>query len=376
MHYHIILTEKCNLRCKYCYEKSLQDFDNNLDKKFEFDFSEPEDFELDVGKLKKFLLKDSEPVLVFYGGEPLLKIDLIKKIIDSLSETRVKFRMQTNGIFLDKLPVEYLEKIGKILVSIDGGCKVTDKYRGNGVYEKVISNLILARNRGYTGEFVARMTVSQEDPDVYKRVKHLVKLIDSGVFDSVHWQLDVGFYSNDFNLEKVSKFFKKYNKSNLKLIRWWFSQIKKGRVYRIYPYVGIAKPIILGNDSCGLRCGSGHAGYTITTSGKIVHCPIMNSIKTFEAGDLGSEPDKLKKFSCVYGCGDCEVYGLCGGRCMYWRQAKLWPKEGNDLICDSIKKYIREIQKNMVVIYKLILKKKIRVEDFLYEDYFGPEIIP
>ncbi|MBU3912936.1 MAG: radical SAM protein [Nanoarchaeota archaeon] len=27
MHFHIILTEKCNSQCKYCYEKSMKEFD-------------------------------------------------------------------------------------------------------------------------------------------------------------------------------------------------------------------------------------------------------------------------------------------------------------------------------------------------------------
>jgi uncharacterized protein len=380
MHYHIILTEKCNLKCKYCYEKSLNEFDNKLEKKFEFDFSEPSESSVDLKELRNFLSKDPEPVLVFYGGEPLMKIDLIKEIIDELSDLNIKFRMQTNGMLLDHLPTKYLNKIGKMLVSIDGGCKVNDKYRGKGVYERVIKNLIDARNRGYKGEFVARMTISQEDPDVYKRVKHLVKLINSKIFDSIHWQLDVGFYGNDFDSKKTEEFFKKYNKSNKKLISWWFKNIKRGKVYKLYPYIGIAKPILTGENErdggCGLRCGAGHLGYTITTSGKIVHCPIMNSIKSFQAGNLSSDPKKLENFDCVYDCGDCGVYDLCGGRCMYWRRTKLWPKEGDELICDSIKKYIKEIQKNMVIIYKLILKKRIDVEDFEYENYFGPEIIP
>ena len=305
-----------------------------------------------------------------------MKIDLIKKIIDSLEDIPIKFRMQTNGILLDKLPIKYLNKISKMLISIDGCARITDKYRGSGVYTRVINNLIEARRKGYKGEAVARMTISQNDPDVYKRVRHLSRLINSKIFDSIHWQLDVGFYKEDYNKKKVKKFFEIYNKSNLKLIRWWLKKIKQGKVYKLYPYIGIAKPIIMGTDNCGLRCGAGHKGYTITTSGKIVHCPIMNSIKSFQAGGLSSDPKTLKKFDCVYDCGDCEVYGLCGGRCMYWRRAKLWPKEGNDMICDSIKKYIKEIQKNMVTIYKLILKNKIKAKDFDYEDYFGPEIIP
>ena len=35
MHYHLLLTEKCNLQCKYCYGKSIEE-ENELDKKFKF----------------------------------------------------------------------------------------------------------------------------------------------------------------------------------------------------------------------------------------------------------------------------------------------------------------------------------------------------
>ncbi len=108
MHYHILLTENCNSECKYCYEKSMKEFDNGLDKRFKFDFSGPENSEVDVEKLKEFLEKDKEAVLVFYGGEPLLQIEKIKEIIDKIN---VPFRMQTNGKLLDQLPIEYVKKI-------------------------------------------------------------------------------------------------------------------------------------------------------------------------------------------------------------------------------------------------------------------------
>jgi sulfatase maturation enzyme AslB (radical SAM superfamily) len=84
MHYHLLLTELCNSQCRYCYTKSLKEFDNGLDKKFKFCFDSPEKIDLDIKKLKEFLMKDKDPILVFYGGEPLLEIDKIIEIIDEL----------------------------------------------------------------------------------------------------------------------------------------------------------------------------------------------------------------------------------------------------------------------------------------------------
>lgn len=57
----------------------MEEFDNGLDKKFNFDFSEPERFCIKADELKKFLDKDKNPVLIFYGGEPLLEIEKNKR---------------------------------------------------------------------------------------------------------------------------------------------------------------------------------------------------------------------------------------------------------------------------------------------------------
>jgi uncharacterized protein len=374
MHWHIILTEKCNSQCRYCYEKSnsIQEFENKLDEKFDFDFSEPCISKVSVERLKEFLLKDENPVLIFYGGEPLLQTEKIKKIIDSLENTPLKFRMQTNGILLDKLPIKYLKKIDKILVSLDGDKKRTDLNRGEGTFEKVYQNIQKMKSRGYNGEIIARMTIAQDCPDIYKQIINLINL----GFESIHWQLDVGFYKSDYKKEKIQNFFEEYNKNISELINWWIEEMKKGKVYRLYPFVGIINPLLNKKEFCGLRCGAGNCGYAISTSGKIVACPIMNNIKDFEAGTLETEIKNLKKFSCQEECSACEVYGLCGGRCMYWKKTNLWNKEGNEFVCNSIKFYIAELKKIMPKIESLISKKIICKEDFDYEEYFGPEIIP
>jgi len=191
MHYHLLLTERCNSQCKYCYEKSFKEFDNGLDKKFKFDFSEPEKCEISTKKLKNFLEKDKNPTLVFYGGEPLLEIPKIIEIMDAMD---LPFRMQTNGKLLNQLPIKYLKRMGKILVSIDGTRERTEFNKGKGTYELVVKNIKQARREGYRGEIVARMTIS-EFADIYEQVLHLIKL---NLFDSIHWQIDAGFYKFDY----------------------------------------------------------------------------------------------------------------------------------------------------------------------------------
>jgi uncharacterized protein len=345
----------------------MEEFDNGLDKKLNFEFGEPVDSEVDVFKLKDFLTSDKDAVLVFYGGEPLMKIDKIKTIMDNIN---VPFRMQTNGLLLDKIETVYLRRIGKILVSLDGGKKITDENRGEGTFEKVKKNIKKIRDEGYDGEIVARMTVTTNSPNIFKNA---VDLLKEG-FSSVHWQVDAGFYKFDYDKEKISKFYGEYNTSVKKLVDFWVKKISEGVVIKLYPFLGIVESI-LKNEPTKIRCGAGHSGYAITTSGKIVACPIMNSIENFKAGSFDCLTNELKKFD-VNGCENCGHRDLCGGRCMYWRAAKLWPKEGDEIICDSIKFYIDEIKSRVPQIKKLIKEGIISESDFEYEKYFGPEIIP
>ena len=368
MHYHIILTELCDSRCKYCYEKSLQEFSNGLEEKFEFDFSAPTKSNIKTEDLKKFLKNDPSPTLIFYGGEPLLEIEKIKEIIDAFP--KLPFRMQTNAKLLDKLPIDYLNKIGKLLISIDGDKSRTDLNRGEGTYKKVLENIKKAKDQGYAGEIVARMTISF--PDIYPQVQHLIQL--QKVFDSVHWQLDVAFYKFDFNEEKFQEFSKKYNKEISKLIDFWIENLEKGKVIKIYPFLGIINRLLGFDSETRLMCGAGHSGYAITTGGKIQACPIMNNIKNFECGNLESE--QLKKIDLIEPCTSCEESSICGGRCLYSNHAKLWGEKGEKMICDNTKHLILKLRKNLPKIKELLDKKIISQENLEYEKYFGPEIIP
>jgi putative peptide-modifying radical SAM enzyme len=344
----------------------MNEFDNGLDKKFKFCFTAPVKSKVSTIKLKEFFDKDENPILIFYGGEPLLEIEKIKDIMDNMN---IPFRMQTNGLLLHKLPTEYMNRIGKILISLDGDKDRTDFNRGRGVYDRVIRNIKFIREKGYNGEIVARMTLSF--PDIYEQT---LNLINFG-FNSIHWQIDAEFYKNDFDFEKFSKFVAEYNKSISKLADFWVDEMRKGKVIMIYPFIGIIQSL-LKNEKTKLRCGAGYEGYAITTDGKIIACPIMNGIENFKAGDLDSNPNNLKKFEIEGRCLKCNKRDLCGGRCLYSNSAGLWPIEGEELVCRTIKYLINEMEGKELIIRNLIGENIIKKSDFEYEKYFGPEIIP
>ena len=135
MHYYLALTSKCNLLCKYCYGKSTEDY-LTKEEEDKYDFTLPSEINFSIDELKNFAKKDDNFQITFYGGEPLLKIDLIKKIMDNIKAK--SFMIQTNGILLDKLDKNYVNQFKTILISIDGTKLHTNNRRGKGVYERCL----------------------------------------------------------------------------------------------------------------------------------------------------------------------------------------------------------------------------------------------
>jgi len=135
----------------------------------------------------------------------------------------------------------------------------------------------------------------------------------------------------------------------------------------IYPFVGILNRIKGWDKETRLPCGAGFANLTISTKGDLSACPIMNSVKNFYCGSVDTGVEK--EIDCANWCVGCEYFSICGGRCLYSNYAQLWPKEGFDLVCRTIKYLIEGIRQRSK---ELNLKAK----DFEYEKYFGPEIIP
>ena len=169
MFFHLLLTTNCDLQCKYCYEKSCEDIDSDFGN-FVVDYNIPVEISYDLDILKKFIKKDPEPVLIFYGGEPMLCNNKIKQIMDTVPAKQ--YNIQTNGLHLNELEQEYVSRLSTIFVSIDGTKELTDFYRGKGVYQKVTKNINTIIENGFKGEIIARMTL-MEETDIYKNTKWL-----------------------------------------------------------------------------------------------------------------------------------------------------------------------------------------------------------
>lgn len=121
------VTQKCNLQCTYCGYSEL--YDNYLERNnMEMSYLIASNILNYVFSKAKSRLRSSYNVpmsIILYGGEPLLNINLIKKVINlgkSLSSTKipVSFTLITNGTLLNK-HIQYLvQENFKIVISLDG----------------------------------------------------------------------------------------------------------------------------------------------------------------------------------------------------------------------------------------------------------------
>jgi len=360
----IYATERCNLACSYC--EKVEDIKNQV-----------QDISYSMETLLNFLKKTSDLSLHFYGGEPLLNIPFIGDVLKEVSCRHIN--IQTNGLILDKLDNSILEKTKVISISLDGPEKVNDRYRGKGVYKRAIMQAKKLRKKGYKGLVNVRMTTSP-GVKIDEAVLHFIRDCEF-MFDSIHWQLNVLFHDDDMwctDKDKVRKWFKSsYNPGITRLVRLWADEIIKNNiVLQIIPFIGIMHSLLADSPVKNLRCGAGCDMWAITTAGDIYPCPVMRSYPEFRLGNISdNEPSDLKPaFSLREPCTSCNVFNLCGGRCLCANLKNEWNDEGYELVCGSVKHLINELKKVYPKIKNLVDRNLVSMKEFeAFQDY---EVIP
>ena len=123
----VSLTNQCNLGCRYCW------VDQTKSTQMTLDIFKQQWFFL-KNKLSKVLPIDEEIRILFFGGEPLLKIDLIEEICKFLSnDEKINFSISTNGILLTQEIRNKLNELNiKTQISFDGIWNKTNRIFKNG----------------------------------------------------------------------------------------------------------------------------------------------------------------------------------------------------------------------------------------------------
>ncbi|BAL80234.1 radical SAM protein [Caldisericum exile] len=143
---YILLTYNCNMKCLYCYERNINVKRNDSDTKT-------------VNKILKWIkneVKFNNSSLIdiaFFGGEPLLRNDLLVylasdlKLFSNLNNIKFNFTLITNGTLLS--PIILLElikaEVKTIQITLDGWKTMQDYLRplkgGRNSYELILKNI-------------------------------------------------------------------------------------------------------------------------------------------------------------------------------------------------------------------------------------------
>lgn len=124
-------TRTCNLKCRHCY----MDSDSRR-------YSD----ELSTAEAKKFIDDLAEikvPVLLFSGGEPLMRQDFFE-LAEYAAKKNVRPTLSTNGTLISREVAEKIKNIGVgyVGISLDGLAEVNDKFRGvAGAYQKAMQGI-------------------------------------------------------------------------------------------------------------------------------------------------------------------------------------------------------------------------------------------
>ena len=123
------VTRRCNLKCVHCYSHSE-------DKSYGGELS------LDEGKaLIEDLSQFGSPVILFSGGEPLIRPDILELIQYAVRLGR-RAVVSTNGTLITERMAARLQEIGLsyVGISLDGLEKVHDAFRGfDGTFQRVMT---------------------------------------------------------------------------------------------------------------------------------------------------------------------------------------------------------------------------------------------
>ena len=291
------VTEKCNLRCGYC---GLSDLYKS--------YTVREDRDLPFQRAKSmidYLLKlwrDNHnvdtvfPVIVsFYGGEPLMNMPLIRKIIEYLEQSKIKERsfrysMTTNGMLLDKCMDYLVEKKFNILISLDGD-ENSNSYRvdhfGRNSFKKVFTNakLLQIKFPEYFNKYVQFASVLHNRNDVEpiydffetnfdKETPRISPLSDVGVcenkkgeFRKMYKNKTASFYKSK-NCETLEKKYFLETPRGYSLSRYLYNL--SGNIYYNYNQLMVSKLV---NDMISTgTCSPFSKKLFLSVSGRILPC--------------------------------------------------------------------------------------------------------
>lgn len=316
------VTDACNLGCRYCYHGNGGHAAAGREK------MSPEVAARAVDFLMEHSGNSKEVIIVFFGGEPLLNLELVRFIVDYArekamkKEIRVDFAITTNGTLLNDRTIGFLKdnKIG-VTISIDGFETAHDRFRrfpnGAPSYRAILPGLTqFLADRGEK-PVVARVTVAGESKDIPEILDHLLSLGFSEAGFAPVTTGDPSYQLNRSEMVQLLAHFKTLSET-------FIAHAKKDE---FYGFTNLIDNLVVLHE--GERkdypCGAGMGLFSVDSKGGLYLCQRLTGEASSCMGDIFSGFDKaaLSRFRqrAFIGekktCTGCWVRKICAGGCYH-----------------------------------------------------------
>ena len=325
---YMILSEQCNLACKYCFlgnndcaKRSNFLMENmsaeTADKAINFFIRQIKASGLDV--------EENKPVLIFYGGEPMVNFEILEYAATRINELRekeqcirnIEMSMVTNGLLLNEEKVRRLHELGvAIAISIDGFTEEANSMRvdvaGKPVFSRILEKLDMCKAMGV--DVSLSVTLSEE---TIKNTKDILKLVDT-----------YGVKAFGFNIMMSSDTFvlpQSYNEAAAQFIIDEFIELRERGIYEdrmMRKLKSFSKAQVYFSDCAATTGGQ----IVIAPNGQVGICHgCLHNKQYFVAhiddDDFVAVKDKIfiewSQLTPVNHeeCMECPALGICGGGC-------------------------------------------------------------
>ena len=156
-------TRRCNLRCVHCYSRSEN-------RRYGGELATDE-----ASAMLQDLARFGVPVVLFSGGEPLMRPDL-ETLIEQAVGLGMRAVISTNGTLIDPPAADRLKRLGLsyVGVSLDGLEEVNDRFRGTpGAFDRALAGIRHCRAAGI--KVGLRFTITRRNADQVDGIFRLVR---------------------------------------------------------------------------------------------------------------------------------------------------------------------------------------------------------
>lgn len=364
------VTQQCNLRCDYCVYSGKYYTRTHTNKRMSFETAT---------KAMDLVLANSDSCeelhIGFYGGEPLLEFDLIKRCVeyleDKVTDKDIHFLITTNGTLLkDKILNYLIEKNFEITISFDGPKEIHDRYRkfagsGKGSYDIVMKNAryIKEHHFDFFTSNVSFNTVISPD-ESYTCIGNYFK--GEELFKDIY--LTSGLVKDEGKKEANSlseKFAEEYNYEYFKLLMHQLGKIKEENISVLgREQIGFLKTLRGGKQQNedielpekwhhGGPCIPGIRSLFVTVEGDLYPCEkVCENVELAKMGTLDSGIDIKKAIQILNieditsdQCKECWAYRYCDF-CIRYAE-----KDQDELKC-CLLKHCSEMRKKIENVFK------------------------